>query len=314
MSSWPSASGKNNLVNTPSNREVDDAPALRFPDFPIVDTHVHLYDPARFTYAWLEGAPLLCRPHLPEDYLEAIGPINVDKAVFVEVAAEDHSSQEEVAWVSRLGSDSEWLRGIVANAPLEKGSAVREHLDALKNYPLVRGIRRIISPPYRTDPEFCLRPSFVEGVNLLAQYGFAFDLGTRKEDLTMVRQLVRGCPNVRFVIDHLANPGIQERTLEPWKKDLAELATAPNVFCKISGMIPNGGPNWSIESLTPYVTVALECFGLERVMFGSDWPVMDAAGGSYERWVDALCRITQGLSHHEQRNLFRDNAIRFYDL
>ena len=298
----------------PTDRRAGDEIESRMPPFPIVDTHLHLYDPAQFTYAWLDGVPTLRHPHLPEDYLAAIGSIALEGGVFVEVAASDDQNLAETRWVTGLMPNAPWLRGVVANAPLEKGAAVRADLDELVQNPLVRGIRRLVSAPFRSDPDFCLRPEFVEGVRILAEYDLAFDLGIQKADLKKAAQLVALCPHVRFVVDHMANPDIVGGQLEPWRADLAELARAANVYCKLSGMIPNAGPTWTVESLTPYAYAAIEAFGFERVMFGSDWPVMKALGTDFRPWVDAVCQMVDAASEREQRQLFRETAIGFYRL
>ncbi|MBJ7601284.1 MAG: amidohydrolase family protein [Candidatus Dormibacteraeota bacterium] len=287
---------------------------LLSPSCPVVDAHAHLYDPGTLEYPWLEGAPVLRSPHLPSHYRQASEPVEVEKIVFVEVAARDGLALEEAAWVADLARSERRLQGIVAGARLERGTAVAEELDALKELPAVRGVRRIVSAPFQSDPEFCLRPSFIKGVRLLPRYGFVFDLAAQKEDLLRSAQLVRKCPEVRFVLDHMANPDIRGGVTEPWASDLDALAALENVFCKVSGMIPNAAPDWTVEQLEPYVDHAIEVFGFERLMFGSDWPVMDANGGSYRRWVDALTRIMSGTSEAEMRRLFGETAAEFYGL
>jgi L-fuconolactonase len=289
-------------------------PELVHPPFGIVDAHAHLYDPGRLEYPWLEGAPVLRTPHLPGDYSTASAPVEVEKIVFVEVAARDGLGLDEAAWVAELARGERRLQGIVAGARLERGAAVAAELDALRQLPAVKGVRRIVGAPFQSDPDFCLRPSFIEGVRLLPRYGFVFDLGAQKEDLLKSAELVRRCPDVKFVLDHMANPDIRSGAREPWATDLRALAAMHNVFCKVSGMIPNAPPDWTVEQLQPYVDLVLETFGFERVMFGSDWPVMDANGGSYLRWVDALTRIVAGASEAEKRRLFRETAIEFYGL
>jgi L-fuconolactonase len=141
-----------------------------------------------------------------------------------------------------------------------------------------------------------------------------FDLGAQKEDLLRSAELVRKCPEVRFVLDHMANPDIRGGVMEPWARDLGALAAMENVFCKVSGMIPNAPPDWTVERLAPYVDRVVEAFGFERLMFGSDWPIMDANGGSYRRWVDALTRILSGTAEAEMRRIFRETAVEFYGL
>jgi L-fuconolactonase len=202
----------------------------------------------------------------------------------------------------------------VAGAPLELGRAVRPHLDALAQHKLLRGIRRIAAPPFQSDPDFCLRPSFIEGVRLLPEYGLTFDLGVQRHDLPKALELVRKCPDVRFVLNHMANPAISDGLMDPWASDIQALAGMPNVWCKISGLIPIAGPSWTGQAFEPYVLVALEAFGAHRTMFGSDWPLTNLNGGSYVSWVESLWQILASASEAERRDVFRETAIRFYSL
>jgi L-fuconolactonase len=282
--------------------------------FPIVDAHAHLFNPQLFNYPWLDGLEALKKPHLLNDYVDSVGTVEVETMVFVEAAAADGSSLDEAAWVAGFAQGHARIGGLVAGAPLELGHAVRPHLEALLQHKLLRGIRRIAAPPFQPDPDFCLRPSFIEGVRLLPEYGLTFDLGVQRQDLPKALDLVRKCPNVRFVLNHMANPAISDGLMEPWASDIRALAGMQNVWCKLSGLIPLAGLQWTTETLGPYVLVALEAFGPRRAMFGSDWPLTNLNGGSYKSWVGSLWQILAGGSEIESRDVFRETAIRFYNL
>ena len=287
-----------------------DADAL--PPFPIVDTHVHFWDLQHLDYPWVKGSPVLERSYSPEDYTAAIAPVAVEKVVFVEAACAAGQKMAEVEWVTALAEAHPRIQGIVANAPLERGRAVRPVLETLAANPLVKGIRSSIPKTAGTPPAF---PSaFIEGVRLLERVGFTFEIGVGRARLPEALGLARKCPGVRFMINHIGVPDIAGGVLDPWRQHMRELAELPNVFCKMSGAATAADrEHWTPEDLEPALAHVIECFGFERTAFGSDWPVMLLAT-SYPRWVRAAMWAVQGCSRRELRRLFRDTAIDFYRL
>jgi L-fuconolactonase len=162
------------------------------------------------------------------------------------------------------------------------------------------------------DPDFCLRPDFVQGVGRLAAHDLSFDLCLRHEQLEAVTRLVGLLPDVRFVLDHLAKPDVRAGALDPWRARLRELAARPNVVCKLSGLVTEADhAAWTPEDLRPFVDHAVDCFGFERLMFGSDWPVSTLAGG-YRAWVEALDSLLADISLDEARQVWRESAARTY--
>jgi L-fuconolactonase len=282
------------------------------PSFPIVDSHVHLYDPGLLSYSWMAEHPRLQRPHLMPDFDRARGPVEVDRLVFVEVDVDRGLNLQEAAWAAGQVAAEPRIAAIVAAAGLERGAAARDELERLAGHPRLRGIRRLIQS--EPDPEFCLRPAFVEGVRLLAEYGLSFDLCIRHHQLANATRLVQSCPQVQFVLDHIAKPDIRNGLVEPWRTELRALAALPNVVCKISGVVTEADhARWSREQLRPYVEHAVDCFGFRRVMFGGDWPVLDLAAG-YGAWVAILDWIVEDCSQDEKRALFCDTAVTTYRL
>lgn len=285
------------------------------PDYPIVDTHVHLWDPKRLRYAWLDNDPVLNREFLPSDYQKACGDVRVEKIVFVQADCKPSQAVDELAWVASLAESNPFIAGAVAFAPLEKGDAAREDLDRLARHPrhaLLRGIRRLIQS--EPDPRFCLQPEFVRGVQLLATYDLSFDLCILHSQLENTTELVRKCPQVRFILDHIGKPDIKGHLLDPWRQHLRALSKLPNVVCKISGLVTEADHSkWTREELRPYIDHVIDCFGFDRVMFGSDWPVQQLAS-DYPRWVETLKWAIEGATAAEKRKLFRENAIATYGL
>ncbi len=282
------------------------------PDFPIVDSHVHLTNPDRFGYAWTKGDPRLHRQVLPEDLTKAAAPFTIEQFVFVEVDVDYPQHIDEAAWVQELARSDKRLTGMVAALPLEKGKAIEPELDALRKNPILRAIRRLIQT--QADPEFCIRPEFIDGLKLLPKHDLAFDICILHHQMPNVIKMVRQCPEVRFVLDHIGKPGIKAGIFDPWREQLKELAAMPNVVCKISGVSTEADhDNWTREQLKPYIAHTIETFGFDRVMYGGDWHVLELAG-TYPQWVEIVDWVVEGCTAEEKRKLFRDNAIAAYRL
>ena len=276
----------------------------------IVDSHVHLWDPVRLRYSWLDGLPTLNHPFLLPDFAVASATANVTKLIFVECGCEPTQNLTEVDWVSSLAKGESRLKGIIAHAPLEKGAAVRAELHALASRPLVKGVRRLLQGEH--DKEFCLRPEFVGGVKLLAEFSFTFDLCVRHEQLGGVAELARRVPQVTFVLDHFGKPDVRGKIIEAWATDLKMLAALPNVVCKISGLTTEANRyRWQSEDLKVYLAQALECFGFDRILFGSDWPVA-ALATSYKRWIETVQDFFSFAREVNRIKLFQTNAERIY--
>jgi L-fuconolactonase len=280
------------------------------PSFPIVDTHLHLWDVGRLRYPWLASVPKLNRNHLVEDYRRACGSVAVGKMVFVQCDCDPAQFHQEVAWVTAVAHDDPRIRGIVAWSPLEKGSAAEEDLARLATNPLVKGIRRLIQS--EPDRGFCLGPDFVRGVQMLHAHDLTFDLCVYHVQLANTIQLVRQCPDVRFVLDHIGKPGIKSGLLDPWRAELRELARMENVWCKLSGLATEADhATWTPANLRPYIDHVVECFGFDRLMFGGDWPVSTLAT-SYPHWVATVDEALQGCSPRELQKVYVANAETFY--
>lgn len=276
----------------------------------IVDAHVHWWNPAQLNYFWLKDLPALNRAFLPSDYSAASAHSNVSKIIWVECGCDPAQSLAEVDWISALAAQEPRLKAIVAHASLEKGETVRADLEHLAKRPLVRGVRRNLQG--ESDPEFCLRPNFIAGAARLADFGFSFDLCIRSNQLRCVTELARRVPQVSFILDHAGKPDIRNHQFEPWASDLKELAALPNVACKLSGLATEADwQHWQPDHLEFYFNHAIECFGYDRVLFGSDWPVATLAT-SYERWVETVQKFTTHARTADLDRLFRSNAERIY--
>lgn len=279
-------------------------------DLSIIDSHVHLWNPAQLRYEWLDELPALNRAFVPADYAAASATANVSKFIFVECGCNPAQSLAEADWASSLAKAEPRFKGIVAHAPLENGEAVRPDLEKLAGRPLVKGVRRNLQG--ERDLEFCLQPAFVTGVGLLAHFDFTFDVCVRHEQLRSVAELARHVPQVTFVLDHFGKPAVRGKTFEPWATDLKALAALPNVVCKISGLTTEADwKTWQSADLKLYFEQALECFGFDRILFGSDWPVATLAT-SYRRWLETVRTFVSRAPAADRAGLFQTNAERIY--
>lgn len=282
------------------------------PDFSIVDTHVHLWDPARIPLRWGDEAPAINRRHLIAEYDAARADVEVEAMVFLEcdVAAGRHL--DEAAMVAEIATGEPRLQAIVAHAPLEKGDAVAADLDALTRHPGLRGIRRLLQ--HEPDIQAVLDERFVAGLNLLPRNNLHFEICIFHHQLPAIVDLVRRLPNVTFMLDHIAKPPIKSGDLQPWRTRIAELAALPNLMCKMSGLVTEADhANWQPGDLRPYIDHVVETFGFDRLVFGSDWPVLTLAG-QLPQWVAILDEALAGASEEDLRFFWVENAQAFYRL
>ena len=280
------------------------------PTHPIIDTHVHCWDPQLIRYPWLGDIPRLNRPYLLRDYRAATQSVDVESMVFVQCDAEFSAFRQEASWVAELAKVEPRIAALVAWAPLEKGGAVRADLAALKQHALLRGIRRILQS--EPDLEFCLRPAFMDGVRALREFDLSFDICIDHRHLANILTFVERIPGVPMILDHIAKPDIKGGRLQPWERQMRELARFEHVSCKISGVATEADhQHWTREQLKPYIEIALDAFGFNRVMFGGDWPVSTLAI-RYAQWIEVLDEVLHGVGKADQRKFWHDNAARIY--
>jgi L-fuconolactonase len=280
---------------------------------PIVDTHHHVWDLDRFNLPWLKGAPKLDRSFLMSDYLEATAGLNVVKSVYMEVDVEPSQQAAEADHVLDLCEqpDNPMVAAVIAGRPASPEFG--DHIARFHQDPRIKGVRQVLHWD-GAPPGFCLQDAFFRGVRLLGELGLSFDLCMRSSELLDGARLADHCPETRFILDHCGNPDVKSPDLSQWRRDLVTLAERPNVICKVSGIVASARPGqWTPADLEPVVRHVLETFGMDRVVFGGDWPVCTLAA-TYRQWVEALRWIVRDLPIEDQRRLFHDNAVAFYGL
>lgn len=290
------------------------------PDFPIIDTHLHIWDHSRLAYSGFVGDPLFGRDYHVEDYAAALGDVEVEAMVFLECYADFTSTSgqylEEIGFVEEEALRDPRLRAIVPMAPLEWGARVEPMLEEMaREHPTVRGIRRIIE--FDADPRaLTLSRDFIEGVNLLEKFGFHFEININHTQMDIVREFVRHIPSVKLILDHCGKPGIAEGAIQQYRDDVAELAKHPNLWIKLSDLpVEADKTNWTEADLRPFIAATLDSFGMDRTIYGGDYPVCLQAT-TLPRWVEVLDRAFAdlGVSEADTRKIYRDNANSFYRL
>ncbi len=273
-----------------------------------IDSHQHfwVYNPSE--YGWIdESMTALRRNFLPSDLRPEL-----DNAGFQGcVAVQARQTLEETSWLLQLGGESPFILGVVGWVDL-RSIEVRSTLSTLAKNPKLVGVRHIVQS--EPDDRFMLEPEFLRGVALLEEFDLAYDILIYAKHLPVAAEFVRRFPRQRFVLDHLAKPQIKDRQFHPWTEGIRALARFPNVHCKLSGMVTEAEwGEWKVEDLRPYLDVAWECFGPDRLMIGSDWPVCTVAA-PYSRTMAAVKEYLAGRTTEVNEKVLGGNVHQFYKL
>ena len=276
-----------------------------------IDSHHHLWDRSReeFDYSWQENDELqaICRSFLPGDLEPLINSTGIGGTVVVQT---QHDLREN-DWALQLAETYDWILGVVGWVDLASPQC-EEQLLQFKDHPKFVGVRHVTQD--EPDPDFIIRDDISRGLAVLDKHQVPFDLLFYLKHLKHAETVAHRFPGLPLVIDHLGKPDIKSGQLDAWRSDLSRAAQHPNVHCKLSGLITEADwETWHTDDLQPYVNTAIELFGAERCMFGSDWPVCRLAG-SYSRVVDSLQACIAGLNEQDQQQVMGKTALRFYRL
>lgn len=273
-----------------------------------IDSHQHFwrYDPKRD--GWItDDMAALKRDYLPHDLISELRANGIDSCIAVQA---DQSEAETQFLVEMADKHSE-IAGVVGWVDLVS-QKLDERLNYLSQFRKLRGFRHILQS--EPDDRFMMRKEFLDGIGYLGQHGFTYDILIYPRHLPVAVEFVRMFPEQKFVLDHLAKPPIKTGEIDTWAHGIRALAKCPNVWCKLSGMVTEADwKSWNHFDFEPYLDVAFEAFGIDRLMFGSDWPVCLVAG-SYAQVKKIVEEYTRDLSADEKTQIFGLNAARFYGL
>ena len=275
-----------------------------------VDAHHHVWTLSRGDYGWLQPTPALAPIH--RDFtLTDLRPLLASAQIEATVLVQAAPTVAETHFLLAVARESGGLvRGVVGWADLAAGGAVAT-LEQLAQEPLLKSIRPMLQD--LPDPDWIARAEVQPALDALPQLGLRFDALVKPRELKALLRTLERHPDLDVVIDHCAKPDIASGGWQPWADDLGALARHTRAHCKLSGLVTEAGRGWKVDALRRYAAHVLDSFGPERVLWGSDWPVVTLAA-SYEAWINATDIILAGLAPSHAAAIRGDNARRFYRL
>ena len=273
-----------------------------------IDAHQHFWRYNADEFDWIDDPMSVLR----RDFLPGELKHELEGAGFHgSVAVQARQCLEETSWLLELAASSPQILGVVGWIDLQSPD-LRTQLEEFASNPKLVGVRHVVQG--EPDDRFMLRPDFLRGIAMLEEFDLAYDILIYPKHLPVAAEFVHHFPRQRFVLNHLAKPFIKAGTTRPWEAGIRDLASFPNVFCKLSGMVTEADwQAWKAEHMKPYLDIALDCFGPERLMIGSDWPVCTVAA-SYSRTMNIVFDYFAKHSSDIQDAVFGSNAQRFWKL
>ncbi|MEO5683160.1 MAG: amidohydrolase family protein [Chitinophagaceae bacterium] len=272
-----------------------------------IDAHQHFWHYEPVQHSWINDEMAIIRQDfLPGDLL----PVLQENGVAACVAVQADQTASETDFLLELAAENSFIKGVVGWVDL-RAPGIEKRLVHYQQFQKLKGFRHILQGE---DPVFMLQPSFVNGIAALHKYNFTYDILIFPQHLNAARELVKQFPDQQFIIDHIAKPFIKDGLRDAWETGIKAIAQYPNVYCKISGMVTEADMrNWNETDFAPYLDVVTTAFGINRIMYGSDWPVCLAAG-SYEEVIGIVRKYFASFSAEEQQKVFSKNAAAFYQL
>ncbi len=272
-----------------------------------IDAHQHFWNYSPEKHAWIDDTMQVIR----KDFLPAdLDPILLQNNFNGCIAVQADQSVEETIFLIELAKKNPWIKAVIGWVDL-KANDIESQLNYWKQFPILKGFRHILQAE---EPEFMLSKGFLNGMAALEKMGYCYEILIYPKHLKAALELVKLFPNMRFVIDHLAKPNIKDQLLDEWQSGIQELALYKNCYCKVSGMLTEADwQNWSFKDCVPYLNMVTEAFGIDRLIYGSDWPVCLLAA-DYETQLSIYEQYFQQYSEGEKRLIFGENARMFYQL
>ncbi len=274
----------------------------------IIDSHQHFWQVGRFDYPWMDSSvKVLYQDYLPSQLKPILDQNSVSKTVLVQAS----NSVEESRWLLRLAEQNPFIAGVVGWVDL-RSREVELQLNELSADPKFKGVRHLVES--EPEDDWLVQPEVLRGLQRLSNFDLTYDLLVHTRHLKYVPKVADACPDVRLVIDHMAKPPIASCSVTDWFNGLKPVAAHKNIYCKLSGLVTEANwSSWQTSDLRPFVEFALELFGPERLMFGSDHPVCLLAA-SYDRVLNCFQDILRDLSEIDRERVFASNATDFYRL
>jgi L-fuconolactonase len=273
-----------------------------------IDSHVHFWKYNPVKEAWItDDMKVIQRDFFPKDIALIFKQNNIEGCIAVQA----DQSEEETHFLLQLATENDFIKGAVGWIDF-KDSNLEARLNYFSKFKKLKGFRHIVEA--ESDADFLSNIDFCNGIGKLAKYNFRYDILVSAPQLKTVTSFVEKFPDQLFIIDHLAKPNIKKADFLTWEKEIKAIATYPNVYCKVSGLVTQADwDHWKNEDFTYCLDVVTVAFGIERLLFGSDWPVSLLAA-SYNQSTAILRDYYSRFSLEEQKAFWGNNAIRFYNL
>lgn len=254
----------------------------------------------------MDSMDVLQQDYLPNNLESTLRRNGIDGCVAVQA----DQSEVETRFLCELADTHPFIKGVVGWVDL-KAPDIEERLQHFSSYSSIKGYRHVV----QGEPlEFLLREDFQRGVAALKPFNYTYDILIYHYQLQPTTKFVSLFPDQKFVIDHCAKPDIGNKEIDEWAKYMRELAAHPNVYCKLSGLLTEAAwGEWRAGDFYPYLDVVFEAFGVDRLMFGSDWPVI-LVSGMYVQWRSLLEKYMEHYSEEDRLKVFGQNAVAFYNL
>ncbi|HET6178446.1 MAG TPA: amidohydrolase family protein [Candidatus Sulfotelmatobacter sp.] len=273
-----------------------------------IDAHQHFWNYNPEEYDWIDDSmSALRRNFLPEDLKPELDSTGIQGSIAVQV----RQTLEETRWLLELAKRSLSILGVVGWVDL-RSPDVRSQLQAFSRHSKLVGVRHIVQA--EADDRFLMQPEFLRGISLLEEFDLAYDILIYTKHLPVAAEFVERFPRQRFVLDHLAKPPIKSGEIDLWTQGIRRLAAFPNVYCKLSGLVTEADwQRWTPEQIRPYLAIAFEAFGPDRLMIGSDWPVCLVAA-SYAHAIGLVKNFVLSQREDSREGVLGGNAQRFWRL
>lgn len=270
-----------------------------------IDAHQHVWTLARGDYGWL--TPALGKIHRdfgPEDLAPLLAECGIDRTILVQAAP----TQAETDFMLDVAARTPFVAGVVGWTDFEAPD-VADRIASLAENPLLVGLRPMVHDI--PDPDWLARPALAPAFAAMVAHGLVFDALIRPPHIAATLATLARHPDLSVVVDHGAKPDLVGGDLAGWREGIAALADHPNTLCKLSGLVTEAAPDWTLETLRPAVDHLLACFGPDRLIWGSDWPVLTLRA-SYGRWHETAERLLAGLGETARVAIMGENARRVY--
>ncbi len=271
-----------------------------------LDSHVHFWQYNKFRDSWMDDMKILQQDYLPEFLTQTLSRNGIEGVIAVQA----DQSEIETRFLVELSKTHSIIKGVVGWVDLLSPDLDRK-LEEFSAFPIIKGWRHIV----QGEPDnFLLREDFQKGVAKLEAYNYTYDLLIYHRQLPAALSFVEKFPQQKIIIDHCAKPDVKRKKIDDWEKHMREIAKHPNIYCKLSGLLTEASwKDWSAADFYPYLDVVFEAFGTDRLVFGSDWPVV-LVSGIYVQWKSLIEKYMEHHSAEEKENVFGLNGLRFYGI